>query len=931
VVTTAQPAPSAVGTESPEVGAAIAPTGREIARQAKWLAVGQVVADTAFYGTVVVLAALVPPAAFGTVAAGMAIVRIAAIIMESGTGGAIIAARDLTADQARRTVAVNVALGAGLSLGLALAAGPMASIVASGGDAAVLRVLGFALTLQALTVVPVALLRKAMDFRRAAVVNSISALVTALIALSAGVLGFGVWALVARQLLFPALLAWLAWRAARPIASALPRARAGTRLRRAPRGVSGFLVVGASGLLAMTLDNLLVGAVTDARQLAFYALAFTLGFVPLTMISWRLGQVLFPAAAATLELQVVGRRTARAMRLLALVLCPLVPVSLAIAPAAIPAILGAEWTPMVVPFAILMVVGSAHAVANMIGESLSGTGNIGFRARCDVPWAAVTLGGVAALGALAGIRGAAIAHLITVIPLVAAYVLLGSRRIGTTPLDLWRAMRGVLVPVGGQAAVTIGVYTLAPGLPGAVRGGIAAGAGVATLALLLRLAPSRPVIDLREALRLARTRRSGRATASRPPMARLDDRPSRPARVAGIEGLRALAATGIVLLHSWQYSDPQGAVSLGPMTRVVLDGLPLSVMLFFTLSAFLLYRPFATAIIRGGPRPSFVQYLRNRALRILPAYWVIFLIVALVLQSALVWGPAGQARVAAIHDPGLLVRNLLLVQAYDPGTVLTGIGPAWSLAVEAVFYLALPLLVLGAARMASSESSPANRRLAALSPAIVLLGLGISGKLVAAIVGAGDGWDSSWHTVVERSFWGQADLFAFGIAVAVARVELEDGRLRLPVWWRGAAWGTIALIALAAGLVPIGLPLDAYGTFAAVGFAVLLALVVLPGPSPRPVGIVRLLESRPFVATGVISYSLFLWNDPITRFLAAHDLTVGGHAGLVADIALVFALSWAVSAATYRWVERPALRRKARRGVRPSHRPSLAGELKTAP
>lgn len=924
------------------------PTGHDIATQAKWLAAGQVVADGAFYGAIVVLAALVPPVAFGTVAAGMAIIRIAAIVMESGTGGAIIAARDLTVEQARRVAVLNVAIGALLSLGIALAAGPMAAVLASGGEEAVLRVLGLALTLQALTIVPVALLRKAMEFRRYAKVNSISAFSTAVIAVGAGLLGAGVWALVVRQMLFPALLALLAWREARPIARSLPHAAGSVRLRRAPRGVRGFLVVGAAGLLTMTLDNLLVGAVTDARQLAFYALSFTLGFAPLTLISWRLGQVLFPAAAATTDRRLVGRRTAHAMRLAALLLCPLLPVAVALAPATIPTVLGPDWTGMVVPFEILLLVGITHAVANMVGESLSGTGNIGFRARIDVPWAAATLVGVVILGQIAGIRGAAAAHLVTVAPLCAAYAVVGSRRIGTGPLELWRAMRGVLVPAGAQAGVTLGVLAVLQPLPLMATGAIAAIAGLTALAVGLCLAPSRPLGDLWAVLRMAfggPERAPSEAEESQQPIGESGIRASAPAspppepgtaargaRLHGIEGLRALAATSIVLLHCWQYSGPRGPVSLGPMTQLVLRGLPLGVTLFFTLSGFLLYAPFAAALIRGEPRPSFGRYVRRRALRILPAYWAILLLVALLLGSALVWDPAGHARPAHIHDAGLLARNLLLIQAYDPRTVLTGIGPAWSLAVEAVFYVALPLLVLIAAWLARAASSRSGRRRAALVPAGVLLAVGISGKLVAGlIVTSGHGWDPTWHSVIERSFWGQADLFTFGVALAVLRTEVEDGRARLPPWWRKAAWAGIVGIALASGLVSLGLHEYAYGTLVGLAFALLLALVVLPGEHAHPPWIVRVLESRPFVATGVISYSLFLWNDPVTRWLGAHGLTLPGPVGLIGNIALIAALSWAVAGLTYRCVERPAMHWRRSRGARPRPSSFAAEQLEAAP
>jgi peptidoglycan/LPS O-acetylase OafA/YrhL/O-antigen/teichoic acid export membrane protein len=910
------------------------PTDQQIVRQVKWFGGAQLVADAAFYGTLVVLAALVSPAGFGTVAAGMAIVRVTAIIMEAGTGGSIIATRGLTAEQASKVARTNVVVGALLALCIALAAGPLASTLASGGDADVLRVLALALALQAVGVVPLALLRKAMDFPRFAAITSFSALSTAVVAVVVGLLGADVWALVTRQLVFPLLLAVLAWRAARPIMRSLPRAPAGVRRTPWPGGVSGFLVVGIAGLLAMTLDNIVVGAVTDARQLGFYALSYAIGLAPLTQISWRLGQVLFPAAAATTSLEVVGQRTARAMRLVALVLCPLVAPAIALAPAGVPAVLGSEWAPMVTPFQILLVVGVAHAVANVVAESLSGTGNVGFRARCDAPWAISTVLAVAVLGQSAGIRGAALAHLLMVVPLIGAYAVLGTRRIGTGPREVWRVMRAVLVPVGAQVAVTLGLLAMLRDRPQLTAGAIAAGAGLVTLAVLLALAPSRPLRDLRAVIRLGGRKRDRTASAltASLPAAQQRRASTRPDRLVGIEGLRALAASSIVLLHCWQYSDPAGPVNLGPMNQIALQGLPLGVTLFFTLSGFLLYLPFASAIIRGEPVPSVGRYMRNRALRILPAYWVILLLVALVLQSALVWDHGDHARVAAIDDPSLLIRNLLLVQTYDPHTILTGIGPAWSLAVEAVFYLALPLLVLVAARLARRASTSAGRRTASLAPAAVMLTIGLSGKLVGAlVVTRGGGWDPTWHSVIERSFWGQADLFTFGLVIAVVWVEVTDGRIRLPGWWRSGATGAIGLIALTAALLPLGLPAYGYSTLVALAFGLLLALVVVPGSSWAS-RLVRLLESRPVVATGVISYSLFLWNAPLTRWLAAHHVTLSGPTGLVVNIAMIGAVSWAVSALTYRYIERPALRLKAARGANWSRRSGLApGQVEVAP
>ena len=86
---------------------------------------------------------------------------------------------------------------------------------------------------------------------------------------------------------------------------------------------------------------------------------------------------------------------------------------------------------------------------------------------------------------------------------------------------------------------------------------------------------------------------------------------------------------------------------------------------FFALSGFLLFRPFAAAILARGAMPSVTGYARNRLLRIYPAYFVILLLVSLVFGAAYTVGApdlAGDASVGYLSDPAALGLNLLLVE-----------------------------------------------------------------------------------------------------------------------------------------------------------------------------------------------------------------------------------------------------------------------------
>jgi peptidoglycan/LPS O-acetylase OafA/YrhL len=397
---------------------------------------------------------------------------------------------------------------------------------------------------------------------------------------------------------------------------------------------------------------------------------------------------------------------------------------------------------------------------------------------------------------------------------------------------------------------------------------------------------------------------------------RLAVSPSSGSRLPGIEGARAVAAGSVLVYHCWLFGSPDGtSPRLGPLTGL-MPHLALGVILFFSLSGFLLYRPFAAAVLRAAPGPGIGGYLRNRALRILPAYWVILLLTGVLLQVALLREDASGLQLGSLaREPDTLVKNVLLVQSYDPNTLLTGIGPAWSLVIEVAFYLALPVLATLAMTLARPATSRSGRRRAALAPAAAMLLLGLAGKAVAHLVaGSSSGWEADWPSVLARSFLANADLFAYGMALAVLHTEVRDGAVTLPRWWRAGALAAAGATALAAvWIVPegMGLGVAKYDVLMAVSCSLLLAIVVLPDPGPpRRRRLLWLLDTRPLVVVGLVSYSLFLWHEPLVYWLREHGLTRPGAGGLVVNLVVLAAGAGALAALTYRYVERPATARK---------------------
>ena len=365
--------------------------------------------------------------------------------------------------------------------------------------------------------------------------------------------------------------------------------------------------------------------------------------------------------------------------------------------------------------------------------------------------------------------------------------------------------------------------------------------------------------------------------------------------LAGIEGLRAIAALTVVGYHISFVPADHGP----PVAPVIMHQLRYGLVLFFVLSGFLLFRPIAKAVLEGRELPDVRRYARNRALRILPAYWVILLLTAFVLQAAVVTFPA---EVGALDEPDKLLASVLLIQNYSTDWLYTGITPAWSLAVELVFYVALPFLGLLSAWLAAGSRNPQRQMVAALAPAFLLLGLGLATR---AVIKSTLEVGSDAAILIPAWFPCQADLFGLGMVAAVLHVRPPSWRVLHPRWLLAGA--TVAVL-LAVGNEPDGTDLTQVHNVVVGAACAAVVLAVTGTGTPR---LTRWLEARWLVAVGLASYSLYLWHVPVIARLQLWGLSAESFGGVVLVGALVLAVVIPLSVFTYLLVERPAMRRRA--------------------
>ena len=365
------------------------------------------------------------------------------------------------------------------------------------------------------------------------------------------------------------------------------------------------------------------------------------------------------------------------------------------------------------------------------------------------------------------------------------------------------------------------------------------------------------------------------------------------ARVNGLEGLRAVAAFAVLMTHA--------AVS-ATGNRFTLSHiwarLDVGVTVFFVISGYLLWRPFARSLLTGTPAPRLRPYLSHRLLRILPAYWAVLII------SYFWYRPDGSVGL------GDVVRHMTLTQIYTTGPLVRSpIPQAWSLATELAFYLFLPVLASLIERVPAANDAQRRRRVWGALAAMVVA----AQVFRIAIVTGG----FSLLQMVALKAWlpNHLDTFAVGMALAVISVSRSTRRTA------GSGTDPAPTHTADATPNPTGSPLErvpgwapallGVGVFLVGYTAVATGLVMSVHPAITRANPVRtLLSSSPSRFFGRISYGIYLWQIlVIGRYLDRHDnqqflLSLPRLLWFVVPITILLAT------ATWYGIEKPALRWK---------------------
>lgn len=385
-----------------------------------------------------------------------------------------------------------------------------------------------------------------------------------------------------------------------------------------------------------------------------------------------------------------------------------------------------------------------------------------------------------------------------------------------------------------------------------------------------------------------------------------------------LDGYRAIAAFMVLTTH---VAFNTGEI-LTPVLGPILGRMDFGVTLFFLLSGFLLYRPWARAAMTAGQGPGLGGYALRRAARILPAYWVMVAFTLLLLPEI----QPVRWEAWPIH--------LGMLHIYVPGFTLEGLTQTWSLATEVAFYILLPVIAWVAGRRGRGDADASARYQLVILAMAVLLAWAFTVLRVTGALG----------TTTITGYWlpGFLDWFALGMAAAVIQVRL--GMSDPPRWMTGirqVASATGWCLLIAAGLAVIAAtPIAGPLTFDPAQpnslvikhllYGAIAAFLLLPGflgvgdtraqhaRATESSWWARLLGSPVMVYLGAISYGVFLWHLVLLRFIQ-NGLGLEVFAGGFWIVwPLVVLASIGVASASWFLLERPILEWAHRRTGRGS-------------
>lgn len=321
------------------------------------------------------LGRLLRPSAFGLMAMLMVVIEIARVFSQMGLYEAIISKQDTNRQHLSSLFWINILAGLLLYFILVLTAPIVAAFFSEPQLKGMLPVVGLIFIISALSLQFEALIRKNLFFDLLTKINITAAILGMVLAVGMAVQGFGVWSLIYGQLTLHAAktLALLLVAATKHWLPAL-HFRFGE--------IKGHFFFGLTRVGAMVanqinsrVDQMVIGSLLGPIALGFYNIAFRIVLQPIQSVNPILTQVAFPVFSQIQDDDArLKRGFVKMIHLLTSINAPLLIGLCALAPLAIPFLMGEQWRPSVPLVQVLVFYALLRSLGNAGGSLILAKG-----------------------------------------------------------------------------------------------------------------------------------------------------------------------------------------------------------------------------------------------------------------------------------------------------------------------------------------------------------------------------------------------------------------------------------------------------------------------------------------------------------------------------------------------------------------------------
>ena len=264
---------------------------QKASRAVGWSAADLLVRQGLQFGVSIVMARLIAPEAYGTIALLSLFTGIAMVFMDGGMSAALIQRKDSTREDESTVFWFNLAVGLTMALLLFAAADWIATFYEIDVLRPITQVYALQFFLSAFNSVQITRFTKNLDFKTPLKINTVAAVLSAIIGISLAYHGHGVWALVAQSMSVAIITTALMW----SLSGWRPAFVFSRTSFRTLFGFGGFMFL--SSLLNIAYQRfytLLIGKWYGAYDLGIYNRAETTKQLPTGILSGILSRVAFP-------------------------------------------------------------------------------------------------------------------------------------------------------------------------------------------------------------------------------------------------------------------------------------------------------------------------------------------------------------------------------------------------------------------------------------------------------------------------------------------------------------------------------------------------------------------------------------------------------------------------------------------------------------